>query len=83
MASQSTPCCSCLYALRATALPQPIMNTLDYLLPQPVEDLLAAACQRAFAAAISLVELNLVPDFLIRRGIRFLLSRRLAEVLCR
>lgn len=36
--------------------------------------------QKAFALFMRLVEREYVPDFILRRGIRFLLSKRLQEV---
>ena len=50
-------------------------------LPQAVRDLASHGFQQAFRAGVGLIELNCVPDFVVRRGIRFLLSQRLAEVL--
>lgn len=41
--------------------------------------LFSAAYDAAYGLVISLVEMNLVPDRLVRRGIRFLLQQRLAE----
>lgn len=35
---------------------------------------------RLFKIILSIIELNVVPDFLIRRGIRSLLAKRLQEV---
>ena len=43
-------------------------------------EVLEAVFQRAFRVIMALVETNVVPDFIIRFGIRLLLAKRLAEV---
>jgi hypothetical protein len=45
-----------------------------------ITDLLNHLYDAGFRAFMSLVEMNLVPDFVLRRGIRHLLSSRLKEV---
>ena len=50
-------------------------------LPHAIKDLANHGFQQAFRVALSLIERNLVPDFVVRRGIIFLLSQRLKEVI--
>ena len=45
-----------------------------------LQSLLQSAHQTAFRAVLRFVEAELVPDFIVRRGIRYLLSIRLREV---
>ena len=56
------------------------METLVALLPRQAKYLLSAAFQQAFKIAVTLMEKDLVPDFLIRLAIRQLLAGRLAQV---
>lgn len=42
--------------------------------------MLKSAYDTAFAGALGVVERDLVPDFAVRAGIRYLLSQRVKEV---
>jgi hypothetical protein len=44
------------------------------------EGLLSSAYNAAFRQVLGVVERDVVPDFMIRRGIRYLLSKRAATV---
>lgn len=44
------------------------------------EGLLSSAYNAAFRQVLGVVERDIVPDFMIRRGIRYLLSKRAATV---
>ena len=49
-------------------------------LPAELQALVATAYDQAFRHGMRVVERDIVPDFLIRRAIRYLLQKRIAEV---